>query len=119
MLLTVENTGQGALYGRFSSGSFLRNCQKEMKRAVECGYWNMFRFNPMLKAEGKNPFTIDSKQPVTEEYRNFLLNEARYSSLTRSFPERAEKLFSEAEVKSVERYEHLLRLKDLYAPKAD
>ena len=92
------------------------NCQKEMKRAVECGYWNMFRFNPMLKAEGKNPFTIDSKQPVTEEYRNFLLNEARYSSLTRSFPERAEKLFSEAEVKSVERYEHLLRLKDLYAP---
>ena len=95
------------------------NCQKEMKRAVECGYWNMFRFNPMLKAEGKNPFTIDSKQPVTKEYRNFLLNEARYSSLTRSFPERAEKLFSEAEVKSVERYEHLLRLKDLYAPKAD
>ena len=60
-----------------------------------------------------------AKQPVTEEYRNFLLNEARYSSLTRSFPERAEKLFSEAEVKSVERYEHLLRLKDLYAPKAD
>ena len=95
------------------------NCQKEMKRAVECGYWNMFRFNPALKAEGKNPFTIDSKQPVTEEYRNFLLNEARYSSLTRSFPERAEKLFGEAEVKSVERYEHLLRLKDLYAPKAD
>ena len=95
------------------------NCQKEMKRAVECGYWNMFRFNPALKAEGKNPFTIDSKQPVTEEYRNFLLNEARYSSLTRSFPERAEKLVGEAEVKSVERYEHLLRLKDLYAPKAD
>ncbi len=95
------------------------NCQKEMKRAVECGYWNMFRFNPALKAEGKNPFIIDSKQPVTEEYRNFLLNEARYSSLTRSFPERAEELFSEAEVKSVERYEHLLRLKDLYAPKAD
>ena len=95
------------------------NCQKEMKRAVECGYWNMFRFNPALKAEGKNPFTIDSKQPVTEEYRNFLLNEARYSSLTRSFPERAEELFGEAEVKSVERYEHLLRLKDLYAPKAD
>ena len=92
---------------------------QEMKKAVECGYWNMFRFNPALKAEGKNPFTIDSKQPVTEEYRNFLLNEARYSSLTRSFPERAEKLFGEAEVKSVERYEHLLRLKDLYAPKAD
>ena len=95
------------------------NCQSEMKKAVECGYWNMFRFNPALKAEGKNPFTIDSKQPITDGYRNFLLNEARYSSLTRSFPERAEKLFSEAEVKSVERYEHLLRLKDLYAPKAD
>ncbi|MBQ7837353.1 MAG: pyruvate:ferredoxin (flavodoxin) oxidoreductase [Clostridia bacterium] len=94
------------------------NCQAEMKKAVDCGYWNMFRYNPALKAEGKNPFTIDSK-PATGSYREFLLNEARYSSLTRSFPERAEELFALAEKTSVERYEHLLRLKDLYAPKAD
>ena len=94
------------------------NCQAEMKKAVDCGYWNMFRYNPALKAEGKNPFTIDSK-PATGSYREFLLNEARYSSLTRSFPERAEELFTLAEKTSVERYEHLLRLKDLYAPKAD
>jgi pyruvate-ferredoxin/flavodoxin oxidoreductase len=95
------------------------NCQAEMKKAVECGYWNLFRFNPSLKAEGKNPFTLDSKPGNKENYRPFLLNEARYSALTRSFPERAETLFTEAEDKSVERYEHLLRLKDLYAPKAD
>ncbi|MDY6017450.1 MAG: pyruvate:ferredoxin (flavodoxin) oxidoreductase, partial [Oscillospiraceae bacterium] len=94
------------------------NCQNEMKKAVECGYWNMFRYNPALKAEGKNPFTIDSK-PATASYRDFIMGEARYSSLTRSFPERAESLFTLAEKTSVERYEHLLRLKDLYAPKAD
>ena len=92
------------------------NCQNEMKKAVECGYWNLFRFNPALKAEGKNPFSLDSKPGVKEDYRAFLMNEARYSALTRSFPDRAEKLFTEAEDKSVERYEHLLRLKDLYAP---
>ncbi len=91
------------------------NCQAEMKKAVDCGYWNMFRYNPALKAEGKNPFTIDSK-PATGSYRDFLLNEARYSSLTRSFPERAEELFAQAEKASLDRYDHLLRLKDLYAP---
>ncbi len=89
------------------------NCQAEMKKAVDCGYWNMFRYNPAAKAEGKNPFTIDSK-PATGSYRDFLMNEARYASLTRSFPERAEELFSEAEAKSKERYEHLLRLAELY-----
>ncbi len=93
------------------------NCQAEMKKAVECGYWNMFRYNPALKAEGKNPFTIDSK-PATTSYRDFIMNEARYSQLTRSFPERAEELFTKAEKTSVERYNHLLRLKDLYAPEA-
>ena len=96
----------------------MTNCQAEMKKAVDCGYWNMFRYNPALKAEGKNPFTIDSK-PATTSYRDFIMGEARYSSLTRSFPERAEVLFDKAEKTSVERYEHLLRLKDLYAPKAD
>ena len=94
------------------------NCQNEMKKAVDCGYWNMFRYNPALKAEGQNPFTIDSK-PATGSYREFLLNEARYASLTRSFPERAEELFARSEKTAAERYEHLLRLKDLYAPKAE
>lgn len=93
------------------------NSQKEMKKAVECGYWNMFRFNPALKAEGKNPFTLDSKPP-TASYRDFIMNEARYSSLTRAFPQRAETLFNTAEKTAKEKYEHLLRLKDIYEPAA-
>ena len=97
----------------------MTNCQNEMKKAVDCGYWNMFRFNPMNKAEGKNPFTMDSKAPVSEDYRAFIMNEARYSRLTAAFPERAEELFSKAEDTSVARYEHLLKLKDLYAPDAE
>ena len=94
----------------------MANCQAEMKKAVDCGYWNMFRFNPAAKAEGKNPFTMDSKAP-TASYRDFIMNEARYSSLTRKFPERAETLFNKAEATSVARYEHLLRLGELYSKK--
>ena len=94
------------------------NCQAEMKKAVDCGYWNMFRYNPALKAEGKNPFTIDSKEG-TASYQDFLMNEARYSSLTRSFPERAKVLFQESEDVAKARYAHLLKLKDLYAPDAE
>ena len=92
------------------------NCQAEMKKAVDCGYWNLFRFNPALKAEGKNPFTLDSKAPAAS-YRDFIMNEARYSSLTRSFPERAEELFGKAEQNATARYEHLLRLGELYGSK--
>ena len=91
------------------------NCQKEMKRAVDCGYWNMFRFNPALKAEGKNPFILDSKAPKSEDYRAFLMNEARFSALTRSFPERAEELFQKSQDASVARYAHLQKLIDLYS----
>ena len=91
----------------------MMNCQKEMKRAVDCGYWNMFRFNPALAAEGKNPFTLDSKAPAGG-YQEFLMNEARYSSLTRSFPERAKELFAENEEAAKARYEHLTRLVELY-----
>ena len=94
----------------------MTNCQKEMKRAVDCGYWNMFRYNPALKAEGKNPFTMDSKAPTTD-YKEFILGEARYSSLTRSFPERAEELFNKAADNAKLRYEHLLRLGELYSAK--
>ena len=91
----------------------MANCQIEMKKAVECGYWNLFRFNPAAKAEGKNPFTLDSKAPAGG-YQEFLMNEARYSALTRSFPERAEKLFAENEAAAKARYEHLTRLVELY-----
>ena len=89
------------------------NCQKEMKKAVDCGYWNMFRFNPALKAEGKNPFTLDSK-PATGDYKEFLLGEARYSALTRSFPERAEELFAQAEERAKAARAHLEKLVELY-----
>ena len=92
----------------------MTNCQAEMKKAVDCGYWNNFRYNPQLKAEGKNPFILDSKEPKSEDYRGFIMNEARYSALTRSFPDRAEKLFVEAEKASVERYAHLKKLEALY-----
>ncbi|WP_373164803.1 pyruvate:ferredoxin (flavodoxin) oxidoreductase [Agathobaculum sp. Marseille-P7918] len=96
----------------------MTNCQAEMKKAVDCGYWNLFRFNPELAEEGKNPFILESKEPKTEDYRKFMMNEARYSALTRSFPDRAEKLFAESEVESTKRYAHLQRLQALYAPEA-
>ena len=89
------------------------NCQKEMKKAVACGYWDMFRYNPALKAEGKNPFSLDSK-PATADYKEFILGEARYSSLTRSFPERAEKLFDKASETAKARRAHLEKLVELY-----
>ncbi len=91
----------------------MMNCQKEMKKAVDCGYWNLFRFNPALTAEGKNPFTLDSKAPAGG-YQEFLMNEARYARLTREFPERAEVLFARNEEAAKERYEHLMKLIDLY-----
>ena len=92
----------------------MTNCQSEMKKAVECGYWNLFRFNPAAKAEGKSPFTLDSKAPAGG-YQEFLMNEARYSALTRAFPDRAEKLFKENEELAKARYEHLVKLQELYA----
>ena len=95
----------------------MTNCQAEMKKAVDCGYWNLFRFNPQLADEGKNPFILESKEPKTEDYRKFMMGEARYSSLTRAFPERAEELFEQAAQNSRARYDHLVRLGELYAAK--
>lgn len=91
----------------------MNHCQDEMKSAVKSGYWNLFSFNPALKAQGKNPFTLTSK-PGDGTYQEFLNNETRYTRLTRSFPERAEKLFSDSEQAAKERYEHLLKLVELY-----
>ena len=88
------------------------NCQKEMKKAVECGYWNLFRFNPA--AEGEK-FVVDSKEPKEDGYRAFLMNEARYSRLTREFPDRAETLFARNEQVAMDRYQHLLKLKAMYS----
>ena len=90
----------------------MANCQDEMKKAVDCGYWNLFRFNPA--AEPGKKFTLDSKEPAGG-YQEFLMNEARYSRLTREFPERASELFERNEKAAMDRYEHLLKLKDLYA----
>ena len=88
----------------------MMNCQKEMKMAVDCGYWNLFRYNPA--AEGQK-FTLDSKAPAGG-YQEFLMNEARYSRLTREFPERATELFARNEQAAKERYEHLVKLVDMY-----
>ena len=96
----------------------MTNCRAEMKKAVDCGYWNLFRFNPQLADEGKNPFILESKEPKTEDYRKFMMGEARYSALTRSFPDRAEGLFERSEIESTKRYAHLQRLQALYAPEA-
>ena len=91
----------------------MNHCQDEMKKAVAAGYWNLFSFNPALKAEGKNPFTLTSK-PGDGSYQDFLNNETRYSRLTRSFPDRAEKLFKASEEAAKARYDHLTKLVELY-----
>ena len=90
----------------------MMNCQKEMKKAVECGYWNLFRYNP----EGEKKFTLDSKAPAGG-YQEFLMNEARYSRLTREFPERATTLFERNESEAKARYEHLQKLIEMYDEK--
>ena len=87
----------------------MTNCQGEMKRAVDCGYWNLFRYDP----SAEKPFALDSKEPAGG-YRDFLMNEARYARLTNEFPERAEELFAKSEANAKVRYEHLLKLKKLY-----
>ncbi len=87
----------------------MMNCQKEMKKAVECGYWNLFRFNP----EAEQKFVLDSKAPAGG-YQEFLMNEARYSRLTREFPDRAGTLFERNEEAAKARYEHLLKLVEMY-----
>ena len=87
----------------------MTNCQGEMKRAVDCGYWNLFRYDP----SAEKPFALDSKEPAGG-YRDFLMNEARYARLTNEFPDRAEELFAKSEDNAKARYEHLLKLIDMY-----
>ena len=85
--------------------------QEETKKAVESGYWHLYRYNPMLTAEGKNPFTLDSKEP-TKSFREFLDNEVRYSSLKVLFPEHAEELFKKAEEDAKNRYNTYKKLSE-------
>ena len=91
----------------------MTNSQNEIKKAVATGYWNLFRYNPALKAEGKNPFSLDSKAPQGG-YQEFLMNEARYARLKASFPEKAERLFVANEKAANERFDYLTRLVELY-----
>jgi len=84
--------------------------QMEEKKAVESGYWHMYRYNPMLEAEGKNPFVIDSKEPDWSKFQEYLMGEVRYTSLTKSFPEEAKELFKAAEENAKWRYKSYKRL---------
>ncbi|MGD9994090.1 MAG: pyruvate:ferredoxin (flavodoxin) oxidoreductase [Salinivirgaceae bacterium] len=91
--------------------------QNEMKKAVESGYWHLYRFNPELENEGKNPFTLDSKEPNWELFQKFLMGEVRYTSLMKSFPEAAEELFKAAEANAKWRYASYKRLAAMdYSP---
>ncbi len=87
--------------------------QKEAKMAVECGYWHLYRYNPLLEAEGKNPFTIDSKEPDWSKFQNFLMNEVRYTSLKKGFPEVADELFVASEENAKWRYNSYKRLANM------
>ena len=92
----------------------MSKAQTEEKRAVEAGYWHLFRYNPALEAEGKNPFSLDSKAP-TGNYQEFLKGEVRYTSLALKNPERAEELFERAEDAAKDKYAHLQKLVALYS----
>ena len=84
----------------------------ESKKAVDAGYWQLYRYNPALEADGKNPMTLDSKEPKSD-FREFIMNEVRYNSLTRSFPERAEVLFDAAEKSAKEKLDNLKKLSEI------
>ncbi len=84
--------------------------QEESKLAVECGYWANWRYNPMLEAEGKNPFELDSKEPYWSKFQDFLMSEVRYNSLKKLFPAEADALFQEAERNAQWRYNYYKRL---------
>ena len=91
----------------------MKIAQTEEKKAVQAGYWHLYRYNPTLKLEGKNPFIMDSKAP-TADYKDFLMGEVRYNALARQNPERAEDLFNKAVKNANDRYDYLLRYAKLY-----
>ena len=83
--------------------------QAEEAKAVECGYWHLWRYNPMLAEEGKNPFQLDSKEPDWSKFRDFLMGEVRYLSVKKAYPNEAEELFQQAEVMAKKRYQSYVR----------
>ena len=83
----------------------MQNSQNEIKKAVKAGYWHLYRYNPDLKKEGKNPFILDSKEPDFNSFRDFLMGEVRYASLAQLFPAEASELFAKTEQDARERYE--------------
>ncbi len=91
-------------------GINMTKSQSEEKNAVDCGYWQLYRYNPMLAAEGKNPFTLDSKEPTFENYQSFILGETRYASLKKTQPDVAEELFQKTEESSKARLEGYKKL---------
>jgi pyruvate-ferredoxin/flavodoxin oxidoreductase len=91
----------------------MSNTQQVMKNAVSSGYWHLFRFDPRLSEEGKNPFQLDSKEP-TGDYKEFIMNEVRYSSLMRKFPDKAPALYEKAGENAKRRYEQLVKLREYY-----
>ncbi|MDT3698567.1 MAG: pyruvate:ferredoxin (flavodoxin) oxidoreductase [Thermincola sp.] len=91
-------------------GINMAKSQVEMAKAVKAGYWHLYRFNPQLKDEGKNPFILDSKEPDLNSFREFIMGEVRYSSLAKMYPEQAEQLFVKTQEDAKERYEFYKRL---------
>ena len=87
--------------------------QEEMERAVKAGYWHLYRYNPLLGKEGKNPFTLDSKEPDWSKYQEFLNSEVRYASLKKMFPQEAIELFKTAEDNSKWRWMNYKRLSEM------
>jgi pyruvate-ferredoxin/flavodoxin oxidoreductase len=87
----------------------MSNAMSQMKEAVDAGYWHLYRYNPDLEDQGKNPFILESKEP-SKSFRDFISSEVRYSSLARQFPESAEELFEKTEKEAKKRYESYKRL---------
>ncbi|MDE6326324.1 MAG: pyruvate:ferredoxin (flavodoxin) oxidoreductase, partial [Duncaniella sp.] len=86
------------------------HAQDEEQRAVECGYWHLWRYNPALEEEGKNPFTLDSKEPDWDKFEDFLKGEVRYASVMKQYPAEAEELFAAAKANARWRYNNYRRL---------
>ena len=83
--------------------------QAEEARAVECGYWHLWRFNPELAEKGQNPFSLDSKEPQWDKFQDFLMGEVRYLSVKKAFPAEADELFAEAQKMAQRRYQSYVR----------
>ena len=96
-------------------GMDMGRCMEEERLAVECGYWPLYRFNPALKAQGKNPFQLDSKAP-TADFQSFLMGENRFAALKKLYPDEAEQVFQDAEAACKERFAFYQRLQALYQP---